>query len=657
VAGMPWTKLWMRTAVALACITVLLPLARAQHWERLGPEGGQVLAMAKGPDGTVYLGMPDGHVFASVDRGESWEIRGRVSARLDAVIQALIVDERDANSLFAGVWYMDPSAGGGVFRSDDAGRTWKPAGLAGEAVRVLQQSPSEPNFWIAGTRSGIFRTRNGGARWERISPANDEELKNIDAIALDPKEGGTIYAGTYHLLWKTMDGGVSWAPIHAGMIDDSDVMSLRVDRENPIRLFASACSGIYRSEDQGSSWTKLQGIPYSSRRTQQILQDPADPKTLYAATTEGLWMSHDVGENWTRVTPRDWTINSIVVLAGKEGSRILLGTEGRGVQASDDGGKSFFSKSRGFAHQVIASLARDPGEPRHLAIVLDGRPQTLLESRDGGKNWTLLPGRLPAGGMEEIFGGALGWWAALRGGGVARYEAKAGLWRMMKFLTRPARLAATKGASSRTAPLRSGPLPAVRKVVESFGVAYVVTTEGVWSGDARGNLLRPFERQRLRGPARDFLSRGATCAVLAERILCRREEGAWEGLPPIPKAGEPLWVASVGEGSQSRFFVGTSQGVFTTDQLAAGNWHLVQSGLPAAGSSGLVQSGTLLGISMSNGGFYVSADRGASWGRQDTPKQTSILRDVVADGDSGFVMASATEGVLRWAAQSGTSSR
>ena len=82
-----------------------------------------------------------------------------------------------------------------------------------------------------------------------------------------------IYVGTYHLPWKTLDGGKTWSSIASGMIDDSDVMSLHIDAKNPRRIFSSACSGIYRSDDAGLSWTKLQGIPYASRRTQQIVQD------------------------------------------------------------------------------------------------------------------------------------------------------------------------------------------------------------------------------------------------------------------------------------------------------------------------------------------------------------------------------------------------
>ena len=123
-----------------------------------------------------------------------------------------------------------------------------------------------------------------------------------------------IYAGTYHLPWKTTDGGKTWKSIAAGLIDDSDIMSMRVDAANPARIYISACSGIYRSENRGEVWTKLQGIPYAARRTQAIVQDPQRPHVLYAATTEGLWVTRDAGENWERTTPKVWVVNGVAVL-------------------------------------------------------------------------------------------------------------------------------------------------------------------------------------------------------------------------------------------------------------------------------------------------------------------------------------------------------
>ena len=77
------------------------------------------------------------------------------------------------------------------------------------------------------------------------------EIKNIESIAIDPKDPNVVYAGTWHLAWKTPDGGANWEHINKGMIDDSDVFSVIVDHSNPQNVFASACSGIYKSTTAG----------------------------------------------------------------------------------------------------------------------------------------------------------------------------------------------------------------------------------------------------------------------------------------------------------------------------------------------------------------------------------------------------------------------
>src|SRR5215813_5274475 len=86
-----------------------LPSCCAQKWERLGPEGGDVISLAAGAKGEVFLGTADGHVFASRDSGEHWELRGRVGNRTDGVVQALIVDARVKTMVYAAVWTQDPA--------------------------------------------------------------------------------------------------------------------------------------------------------------------------------------------------------------------------------------------------------------------------------------------------------------------------------------------------------------------------------------------------------------------------------------------------------------------------------------------------------------------------------------------------------------------
>ncbi|MCL4523822.1 MAG: hypothetical protein M1451_07920, partial [Acidobacteria bacterium] len=355
----------------------------AQTWKAMGPPGGDVLTLVADPSDArrIYLGTADGHIFGSTDAGESWKILGRAGASGDGVITAILVDPRNPQILLASAWSRENNGGGGIFRSEDAGVTWKKSGLEEHAVRALARAPSKADMLIAGALDGVYRSLNSGRTWERISPEDHEEIRNIDSVAVDPGNPDIIYAGTFHLPWKTMNGGRSWRPIHDGMIDDSDVMSIVVDRSNPRRIFASACSGIYRSDDAGGLWRKIQGIPYAARRTHVIRQNPHRPQTIFAGTTEGLWRTNDSGATWQRLTPADWVINALV-LDAKTPGRVVMGTDKLGVMVSEDGGKKFRAANNGFFHRQILALALDRERPERVLAVLANAPEAVLATDD-----------------------------------------------------------------------------------------------------------------------------------------------------------------------------------------------------------------------------------------------------------------------------------
>ena len=285
-------KLFGTLALGLAAAVALL----AQTWRQVGPPGGTVISLEADPKDTnkLDLGTSDGHVFSSNDEGKHWQLLSRIGTGQDDVITHILVDPRNSNRLYASTWTLY-SGGGGVYRSDDAGRNWKLIGLGKETVRALAQAPTNPKVFVAGSLTGVYRSQDDGNTWERISPANHDDLRNFDSVAFDPKDENIIYAGTYHLPWKTVDGGKNWTSIKAGMIDDSDVMTVIVDPNNPSNVHAVACSGIYHSVNSGETWKRYAGIPFIYRRTQLIRQDPQNPETLYAGTTSGLWKTTNEG--------------------------------------------------------------------------------------------------------------------------------------------------------------------------------------------------------------------------------------------------------------------------------------------------------------------------------------------------------------------------
>ncbi len=642
-------------------------LADDGRWERIGPIGGMVLTLEASPAGElVYLGTADGHVFVSTDEAKHWELRGRVGSRTDTVISRLLVDPADSKIVYAAVWYQQPGLGGGVFRSEDAGWTWKLVGLPQEAVRALEVASARPLVLIAGTRSGVFRFVAAGHGWERISPLGDEELRNVDSVAIDSHDPSIIYAGTYHLPWKTTDAGKSWIPVAAGLIDDSDIMSLRVDATDPQRLFLSACSGIYRSENQGGQWTKLQGIPYASRRTHSILQDPQSPKTLYAGTTEGLWVTRDAGETWKRTTTKEWVVNSVVVLrstaAGTQ--RVVLGTEAQGVMVSEDGGETFTSSNDGFMHQVVKQFISDPRDMKHLLMVIQQNGPQILESRDAGRTWEPLSvlGKSQGGkstalemdAVDRFFGSPWGWLAKLRNGHLWMMDESSKTWGEWKLLLRSSLVASPKRAIKTSPPTKSGPtlnvLATGTSLMFSSSDVFVPSKKGLLRCGREGKCIELKAFDLVENPNALLVSPdGALLVVVADNKFAASRDGGqtavWRDLPLA--ASGVVWVDRTASSAKATLFLGTTEGLFVSIDESS-TWLRQQGGLPAGEIDSWLRSPRFLAATLREGGMYVSTDDGNSWLRVDREAERSRFVGLVETDPGTVVIGSQSEGVLIW---------
>ena len=381
-------------AVRLACLGAVLllgsRLSLAVSWLPFGPDGGDARSLAQdGKDHRhLYLGTVNGWIYDSHDEGGHWRRLARVGNRDDLVLDNIIVDVTNPRHILAGTWVLGRSDGG-LFVSNDAGMTWTAsAEMNGQSIRALAASASNPKLLVAGTLQGVFRSSDGGVRWQRISPAGSQELHEVESIAIDPINPEIIYAGTWHLPWKTTDGGAHWNNIKQGIIDDSDVFSIIVDPKKPSTVYASACSGIYKSDDAGSKFLKIQGIPSTARRTRVLMQDPEHLETVFAGTTEGLFRSDDSGKTWFRTTGPEIIVNDVFI-DPTDSKRVLLATDRGGVLASNDRGNSFESSNSGFSARQVTSYIADREHPAnvYIGVVNDKNWGGVFASNTGGLSW------------------------------------------------------------------------------------------------------------------------------------------------------------------------------------------------------------------------------------------------------------------------------
>jgi len=624
----------------------------ASQWAVLGPDGGDVRSLSYDPHNPdrIFLGTSTGTIFLSTDGGHRWGRFAHLGGD-DYVLDHIAFDPHDSNTMFVAAWSVENQQAGDLFRTHDGGRTWDTlSGMHGKSIRALSVAPSDSRVLIVGALDGVYRSKDSGNSWERISPSSQSEIKNIESIAVDPKDPNVVYAGTWHLAWKTADGGATWSHINKGMIDDSDVFSIIVNSSNPAIVFASACSGIYRSENSGELFHKIQGIPFSARRTRVLKQDPSNPDTVYAGTTEGLWKTSDSGKTWKRVSDSEVVVNDVLV-DPRNSQRVLLATDRSGVLASDDGAQSFTASNHGYTHRYVTSIVVDSKDANTflVGVVNDREWGGVFASHDAGQHWSQQSSGL---GGRDVFALAQAPNGTLIAGtnrGLFLLESHASLWRPStavlntKTTTRMVKKGAKKVAVSSKSVTRGVldgrvndlEIDSDRWLAATSAGLYVSSNEGKsWSG---GPVLGKNDVVSAHGKGKLLV------AATRMYVLVSTDGGeTWQQSSPAPYVNGIRGVVVTPEG---QILAASREGAFRSSDKGT-TWEHVVNGIPDKNISSIEyddQSGRLLATSLATGVIFESRDSGRSW--QRGPDSGYPLRRISA-GRGRLLAATPFDGVI-----------
>ena len=345
-------------------------------WRLVGPfRGGRAGTVSGVIDNNnlYYMGTAGGGVWKTEDAGNTWECIS--DGYFGGSIGSVSVSESDPNIIYVGEGEQtlrgNVSSGKGAWKSTDAGKSWSFIGLNNtEHISRIRIHPKNPdivyfaalgNLWKPNKERGLYKSIDGGKSWKKILYVSDKA--GVGDIVLDPNNPRIIYAST----WEMKRNGY------------------RMDSGGPD-------SKIFRSNDGGENWIDIsnhKGLPEFPWGIIGITISPVNSNRIWImieADNGGLFRSDDAGETWEKVNSnralrqRAWYYTRIYADTQNEDKIYVLNVS---YGVSTDGGKTF--KLKNAPHGDHHDLWIDPNNNSRMVVADDGGAQV---SNDGGENWT-----------------------------------------------------------------------------------------------------------------------------------------------------------------------------------------------------------------------------------------------------------------------------
>jgi photosystem II stability/assembly factor-like uncharacterized protein len=354
---------------------------QGMRWRFVGPYRAGWATVAVGVPGkpnTFYFGAAGGGVWKTNNAGRTWE--GLMQHKTASAIGALDVALSNPDIIYAGTGQVttryDNMAGNGVYRSADGGKTWTNVGLKDTRhIGRILIDPKDPNrvlvaalghVYDTNKQRGVFLTTDGGKHWKQVLYENDKSGA-VD-LAWDPEHPSVVYAA----LWQMR--------IHPWL----DYFQPKI----------GPGSGIYKSTDGGEHWTRLSGhgLPESDLGRIGIgVARGSNGQRVYATVIakngkNGLYRSDNGGQSWKLINNNGALANSYfsrVTVSPKNPDEVYV--MGRSIRRSMDGGRTFKIVKGAPGGDDYHFLWINPNDPTHM---ITGADQGAAVTVDGGKYWS-----------------------------------------------------------------------------------------------------------------------------------------------------------------------------------------------------------------------------------------------------------------------------
>jgi len=365
------------------------------QWRSIGPfRGGRSTAVAgvASQPMVFYFGGTGGGVWKTTDGGINWEPVSDGSVFGTGSVGAIGLSDSDTNVVYVGMGESpirgNVSHGDGVYKSTDAGKTWKHIGLEDtrqiSRIRVHPKNPdivyvaAQGHVWGPNADRGIFRSKDGGKTWQKVLFRSDKA--GACDLVIDSTNPNVLYAGFWEVyrkpwtlesggpgsgIFKSTDGGDNWTEItrNPGLPRGTiGIVGITVSPANPDRVWAiveAEDGGVFRSDNGGRTWTKTNEQRNLRQRAwyyTRIYADPKNADTVYVLNT-GFYRSNDGGRTFTGIGVPHGD-NHDLWIAPDDPNRMINSNDG-GANVSFNGGRSWSEQDQATAQFYRVALDND----------------------------------------------------------------------------------------------------------------------------------------------------------------------------------------------------------------------------------------------------------------------------------------------------------
>lgn len=329
------------------------PARESITWEPVvSPPGRNLVSLAADHQNSrkLYAALRSGEFFASNDRGEQWDLRGRIVA--GGSVRTVVQHPEVRGQFFA-------ATSSGLSVSTDGGETWAISPLSSgtqPSCLAIALDPWEPQMMVVSAETGLFRSTTGGHTWQGLPGTSP-----LQSLLIHPSRPGLIHGiRPEGGVVRSTDGGATWVDL-TGHFDASGtvISQVIVKPDNPNVLCMGTGGGdLYRSETGGNEWElSHQGTGFSP--VVSFAQSGSDNDTIFTSSGEGVLVSSDFGASWQSLggtTPR--TPVSLVVIPDSTGDLLMVYGEATGILRSGDKGETWRAINKGLPESVRFSLIR-----------------------------------------------------------------------------------------------------------------------------------------------------------------------------------------------------------------------------------------------------------------------------------------------------------